>query len=99
MNSNSFNAFQLTPRRRYVQLYKSGEHERLTTLLRDKLVQCGWRDELKAKCLAVVKQRGRENVTLEDLVRAIGPSGRASVPDSIKADLLTTIKTFIQTLS
>ena len=81
------------------QLVSSGEHERLAALLRDKLVQCGWRDDLKLRCLDVVRQRGRENVTLEDLARAIGPAGRASVPDSVKAELLTAVKQFIQSLA
>ena len=82
-----------------VQLISSGEHDRLVALLRDKLLQCGWRDDLKLKCLDFLKQRGRENVTLEDLARAIGPAGRASVPDSVKAELLTVIKKFIQNLN
>jgi Transcription factor e(y)2 len=34
----------------HVQLVKSGERERLKQLLRDKLTECGWRDEVKQRC-------------------------------------------------
>jgi len=33
-----------------MQLIKSGERERLKQLLRDKLTECGWRDEVKQRC-------------------------------------------------
>jgi len=32
------------------RLQETGERERLEELLRTKLVECGWRDELKAFC-------------------------------------------------
>ena len=42
-----------------------------------------------------IAKRGRESVTTEDIVRAIRPEGRATVPDAIKAELLVEIKKFI----
>lgn len=33
-----------------LQLVHSGERERLKQLLRDKLTECGWRDEVKQRC-------------------------------------------------
>jgi hypothetical protein len=35
------------PRR---QLVRSGERERLKRVLRDKLTDCGWRDDIKQRC-------------------------------------------------
>lgn len=32
------------------QLRESGEKERLKELLRERLVECGWRDEMRALC-------------------------------------------------
>jgi len=32
------------------QLIRSGERERLKQLLRDKLTECGWRDDIKQRC-------------------------------------------------
>jgi hypothetical protein len=46
-----------------------------------------------------IQARGHDNVTAEELVRFIRPEGRAAVPDNIKAELLTRIKTFILALS
>eukprot|EP00775_Hariotina_reticulata_P006473 gene6473-6701_t len=80
------------------QLIKSGERERLKQLLRDKLTECGWRDEVKQRCREYIQRRGQGNVTADEIVRFIRPEGRAAVPDNIKAELLTRIKTFIISL-
>ncbi|CAM8898508.1 unnamed protein product [Rhodiola kirilowii] len=49
---------------------------------------------MKAQCREFVKKKGRKNVTVDDLIHAITPKGRASVPDSVKAELLQRIRTF-----
>ncbi|XP_027352768.1 transcription and mRNA export factor ENY2 isoform X1 [Abrus precatorius] len=87
-----------------IKLIETGEKERLMELLRERLVDCGWKDEMKALCRDVVKKKGRNNVTVDELVHVITPKGRenlsnlffaASVPDSIKAELLQRIRTFL----
>ncbi|XP_039047454.1 transcription and mRNA export factor ENY2-like isoform X1 [Hibiscus syriacus] len=45
--------------------------------------------------MAYIKKKGRNNVTVDDLVHLITPKGRASVPDNVKADLLQRIRTFL----
>ncbi|XVE84156.1 hypothetical protein DITRI_Ditri16bG0147200 [Diplodiscus trichospermus] len=64
-------------------------------LLRERLIECGWTDEMKALCRAYIKKKGRNNVIVDDLVHLITPKGRASIPDSIKAELLQRIRTFL----
>ncbi|KAL9276651.1 hypothetical protein ACSQ67_025805 [Phaseolus vulgaris] len=78
-----------------IKLIETGEKERLMELLRERLVDCGWKDEMKALCRAVVKKKGRNNVTVDELVHVITPKGRASVPDTIKAELLQRIRSFL----
>ncbi|RVX06727.1 Transcription and mRNA export factor ENY2 [Vitis vinifera] len=141
---------------RLIWLIESGEKERLMELLRERLIECGWKDEMKALCRitgpdgykpvvipdaphslaiqkvllidvikklhkmekrlvfgkdnmmlfkcvltcvgnarAFVKKKGRNNVTVDDLVHVIMPKGRASIPDSVKAELLQRIRTFL----
>lgn len=58
------------------KLVETGEKERLKDMLRDKLVQCGWRDELKEFCKDVIRRKGLEKVTVEELVAEITPQGR-----------------------
>ncbi|XP_023228028.1 transcription and mRNA export factor ENY2-like [Centruroides vittatus] len=77
------------------KLVESGERERLKELLRTRLVECGWRDQLKAYCKDIVKEKGVENVTVDDLVAEITPKGRELVPDSVKRELLQRIRTFL----
>uniref|UniRef100_A0A8C1WBF5 Transcription and mRNA export factor ENY2 n=3 Tax=Cyprinus carpio TaxID=7962 RepID=A0A8C1WBF5_CYPCA len=77
------------------KLIEMGERERLKELLRAKLIECGWRDQVKALCKEVIKEKGLENVTVEDLVAGVTPKGRALVPDSVKKELLQRIKAFL----
>ena len=77
------------------RLIESGERERLKELLRNRLVECGWRDQVKTHCKDIVKQRGLENVTVDDLVTEVTPKARQLVPDNVKKELLTRIRTFL----
>ncbi|KAK4754849.1 hypothetical protein SAY87_008606 [Trapa incisa] len=82
-----------------IKLIESGEKDRLMELLRERLVECGWKDEMKSLCRQYIKKKGRNNVTVDDLVHAITPKGRASIPDSIKAELLQRIRSFLASAS
>jgi len=43
----------------------------------------------------VIKSKGLEQISVEDLVSEITPRGRATIPDDIKADLLERIRKFL----
>lgn len=57
---------------------RSRRARRLKELLRTKLIECGWRDELKEHCKEVLKSKGKEKVTIEDLAAEIAPHGRGA---------------------
>merc|ERR1711953_379603 len=77
------------------RLIESGERERLKELLRTLLIECGWREQLKQHCKQVVKARGLEHLTVDDLVAEITPKGRELVPDQVKKELLQRIRLFL----
>jgi enhancer of yellow 2 transcription factor len=58
------------------KLVETGEKDRLKDMLRDRLIQCGWRDELKEYCKDIIRRKGLEKVTVEELVAEITPQGR-----------------------
>nr|CAD7407697.1 unnamed protein product [Timema cristinae] len=64
---------------------------RLKTLLRERLVECGWKDQIHMMCRQIVKERG-VNIKVDELIAEITPKARASVPDSVKKELLQKIK-------
>ncbi|KAJ0396976.1 hypothetical protein P43SY_008638 [Pythium insidiosum] len=78
------------------KLTESGERERMKELLRHKLIECGWRDEMKAHCKEVIRNKGIDQVTVDDLIEEITPKARDSVPESIRNDMLEKIKAFIE---
>lgn len=57
-------------------IHSTGEKDKLKEMLRERLVQCGWRDELKEYCKEVIRKKGLEKVTVEELVADITPQGR-----------------------
>ncbi|XP_057301908.1 transcription and mRNA export factor ENY2-like [Hydractinia symbiolongicarpus] len=75
------------------RLTESGEKERLQEMLRVRLIECGWRDELKEYARDIVKEKGVDNVTVDDLVAELTPQARSSVPDEVKKELLDYIRT------
>eukprot|EP00126_Sphaerothecum_destruens_P010399 Sdes_comp20732_c0_seq1m16541 len=77
------------------KLIESGEKERLRELLRTKLIECGWRDRLKSHCKEIVKSKGLEHITVEELVAEITPKARADVPESVKYEVLARIRKFL----
>lgn len=59
------------------KLVESGEKDKLKEMLRERLIQCGWRDELKEHCKDIIRRKGLEKVTVEELVAEITPHGRS----------------------
>ena len=82
-----------------MQLQASGQREVIEAELERKLVACGWRDDVKTKCKEIIEQRGKDNITTDELVQAVAPAGRAAVPDELKADMLATMKSFVESLN
>ncbi|XP_049854690.1 transcription and mRNA export factor ENY2-like [Schistocerca gregaria] len=70
----------------------SGEKERFKELLRTRLIESGWRDQILMHCRQIVKERGVQNITAEQLISEVTPKGRALVPDAVKKELLQKIK-------
>ena len=94
------------------KLEESGEKARLEEHLRQKLIECGWKDELKKYCLGkstlplhslkslndvdLIRSKGLEKINLDDLVEEMLPRGRALVPTNVKEDLLARIKGYLE---
>ncbi|CAD7953797.1 unnamed protein product [Amoebophrya sp. A120] len=75
-------------------LEQTGESKRLRDYIAERLVQSGWRDDLKSYAVEYIKTKGAEKISVEDIVAEIAPRGRATVPDSLKADVLQKVRDF-----
>jgi len=78
------------------KLEQSGEYDRLKAELRQKLIDSGWRDNLKEFTMDLIRQKGDAQMTVEQLTQEITPRGRSTVPDDIKAELLQRIRNFVE---
>ncbi|CAH0404828.1 unnamed protein product [Chilo suppressalis] len=79
------------------RLILSGDRERFKELLRKRLIECGWRDQVRMLCRDVVKERENSDVSFDMLVNRVTPRARALVPDTVKKELLQKIKTHLLT--
>ena len=64
---------------------------RLKELLRRRLVECGWRDEVKLICKEIIKENGQD-ITYDSLLSMVTARARSRVPDIVKRELLEKIK-------
>ena len=78
------------------KLKESGEEARLENYLRQKLIESGWKEELKKHCKHLIRSKGLERVTMEDLVDELSVKGKSLVPISLKEDLLSKIKYYFE---
>ncbi|KAG8187805.1 hypothetical protein JTE90_025843 [Oedothorax gibbosus] len=76
-------------------LIESNDIERLKDLLRSRLSESGWKEEMKAVCRDIIREKGVENVTVDSLVKEMTPKGRELVPDSVKRELLQRIRSHL----
>ncbi|XP_055299283.1 enhancer of yellow 2 transcription factor-like [Sitodiplosis mosellana] len=71
-----------------------GERAKLKDLLRLRLTECGWNDEVRLLARDVIKEEGG-NVNVDEIAKQITPKSRALVPDTVKRELLQKIKNIL----
>ncbi|XP_046853126.1 transcription and mRNA export factor ENY2-2-like [Xenia sp. Carnegie-2017] len=76
------------------KLDENFERERLMELLRTRLKECGWREKLAQECKDIIKEKGLDKVTVDDLVNEVTPKARETVPDEVKRELLERIRSY-----
>jgi hypothetical protein len=59
-------------------VYRMNFYYRLKEFLRERLIASGWRDELKEACKEVIRKKGLDKITIEELVAEITPKGRGT---------------------
>lgn len=64
---------------------------RLKELLRRRLVECGWRDQVKLISKELIKEHGHD-ITYDILLSTVTSKARTLVPDSVKKELLQKIR-------
>eukprot|EP00116_Pleurobrachia_bachei_P006376 sb/3466638/ len=58
------------------QLIATGEKEKLLDLLKVKLIECGWRNEMKQHCREALR-RNKSKANVEELIEELTPKARA----------------------
>ncbi|KAG0365783.1 transcription factor e(y)2-domain-containing protein [Gamsiella multidivaricata] len=77
------------------EFVESGKREQLVDLLRAKLIESGWRDDLKVYTREKIQSR-ENTMTVDEIIKEVSPHARATIPDKVKMELLTQISAFIE---
>jgi hypothetical protein len=77
------------------RLEASGAKGRLRATLRERLVECGWWEEVSRQCQAFIRERGERSgdpLTTREIVGGVFPEASVAVPDHIKAEILAALR-------
>lgn len=72
--------------------YLSDKREELTEILRSRLIECGWRDQVANMCRNLIHKHGVEHIRLEQIISEVRPRARQTVPEHVKTELLEMIR-------
>ena len=75
-------------------LESTGEMDRIHHHLHADLIECGWRDAMKDRAKELIRRKGLEAVTMDELVSELIPMGRATVPPEVKANVVARVQGF-----
>ncbi|KAJ8913540.1 hypothetical protein NQ315_017091 [Exocentrus adspersus] len=63
--------------------------DRVTELVQTRLIESGWRDQVKLACRKAILENGDKHIpTVDELIAQITPKARSMVPDAVKRELL-----------
>ncbi|KAK9717753.1 Transcription factor e(y)2 [Popillia japonica] len=71
-----------------IYLESNNALERVSELVQTRLVDCGWRDQVRLACRKAITENGNKIPTVDELVTKITPKARSMVPDPVKRELL-----------
>ncbi|XP_050307211.1 enhancer of yellow 2 transcription factor-like [Anthonomus grandis grandis] len=67
--------------------------DRVRELVHTRLVESGWRDQVKLAIRTALAENSRNQVpTVDELITTVTPKARAMVPDAVKRELLHEIE-------
>ncbi|XP_075234433.1 enhancer of yellow 2 transcription factor-like isoform X2 [Lycorma delicatula] len=71
-----------------------GDYDRFKELLRRRLTECGWTDQIRIMCKDAIKERGT-SLTVDQLLEEVSPKARSVLPTTIKRELLQKVKEYL----
>nr|CCA21996.1 enhancer of yellow 2 transcription factor homolog p [Albugo laibachii Nc14] len=94
--STSNNAREIDPKTRLSCLFmESEERGQLKELFRERLIESGWTEGIRAHCKEIINRKKIQNVSLEDIVGEIKHSSIASVPQGSVSQVASRVCAFI----
>lgn len=64
----------------------------MTELVHTRLMESGWRDQVRLACRKLLSNQDNPNITVDELIHMVTPKARSLVPDAVKRELLHEIE-------
>uniref|UniRef100_A0A6U4MNW3 Transcription and mRNA export factor ENY2 n=2 Tax=Hemiselmis andersenii TaxID=464988 RepID=A0A6U4MNW3_HEMAN len=74
----------------------SEERDRLRELLKKRLKDAGWEEEMKEYIREAIRNKCLEDLSVESLVSELEPTSRAAVPDAIRSEIIGRITKYLR---
>ncbi|CAG8563280.1 3992_t:CDS:2 [Funneliformis mosseae] len=75
------------------RILETQDRSRLKKLLTKRLKDCGWKDKIKKLCIDIIREKGIDNIKLDQLESSI--LNDESVPVEIKVEILQQISSLL----
>ncbi|ENN76212.1 enhancer of yellow 2 transcription factor [Dendroctonus ponderosae] len=73
--------------------------DRVIELVHTRLVESGWRDQVRLACRQLLTESGSSNISsVDELISTVTPKARSMVPDAVKRELLHEIEMILLNL-
>lgn len=67
----------------------------MTELVQTRLVECGWRDQVRLACRKAITENEKHMLNVDELIAQITPKARSMVPDMVKRELLNELESIL----
>ncbi|VDO06752.1 unnamed protein product [Rodentolepis nana] len=72
------------------------EREKIRELIAQQLVDTGWYDQMKATCRKHIRNKGVDNVNVDEVVNDLETMAESTVPEEVKNSVTDYIKNLIR---
>ncbi|KAL7056156.1 hypothetical protein AAHC03_020732 [Spirometra sp. Aus1] len=77
-------------------LGRTGERDKIRARVEESLKKSNWDEKMKVCCREYIKEKGVDNVSIDDIIMGVTAAARNAVPKEIKLEALQRVTLFME---
>ncbi|VDL96134.1 unnamed protein product [Schistocephalus solidus] len=77
-------------------LTRTGERDKIRAKVEESLKKSNWEEKMKVCCREYIKEKGVDNVSIDDIIMGVTTAARNAVSKEIKAETLQRLTLFME---